>query len=404
MLESDLFYRFRQLIGGFRHDAAPTTVDGGPATARFSADSELYVIIGALAPGVQMQVEGIEADGTTPPTANPVQIGAVSDAALAAVGDNVVVHFVTDLYRRLRTLPEGATADAAADGGLNPLKMGAVADAVLAALADGQTAQLVTDLFRRLRTLPEGATADGVADGGLNPLKMGAVVDQVLTALADGQTAQLVADLYRRLYTNPQGGVADDAPDDGSNPVKMGAVADAVLSLATDGDRVQLVTDLYRRLYTVIAGYDSGSNANRTFEVAPLNLQVLEENLVDVANHAATAGISYPSDDGLVMMGYKDLSFTGKFICGADNTITFTVEGTNDEDATPANRDWIVLYSYRTDTNAVVNSIACAASATATYGWDFDNCNYRYIRARLVIVNGGVLSNTVIMKIRRKAL
>jgi hypothetical protein len=356
MLEANLFYRFRQLIGGFRQDVAPATVNGGPATARFDALSDLYVIIGAIAPGITFQVEGTQADGATPPTANPVQVGAVSDDVLAAVADNVVVHFVTDLYRRLRTIPEGKYADGAAD------------------------------------TVP------------LNPLKMGAVADAVLAAVANGQMASLVTDLYRRLYTNPQGGVADDAADDGTNPIKIGAVADAVLAAAADGDRVQLVTDLYRRLWVVIAGYDSGSNANRTFEIAPLNLQVLEESLLDTTNHAVSAGISYPSDDGLVMMGYKDFSITGKFIAGADNTVTMTVEGTNDEDATPANRDWIVLYAYRTDTNTVVNSVAVAASATATFGWDFDNCNYRYIRVRLVIVNGGVLSNTVIIKIRRKAL
>jgi hypothetical protein len=154
----------------------------------------------------------------------------------------------------------------------------------------------------------------------------------------------------------------------------------------------------------VIAGYDSGSNANRTFEIAPLNLQVLEESLVDAVNHAASAGINYPSDDGLVMMGYKDFSITGKFICGADNTVAMTVWGTNDEDATPANRDWIQIYGYRSDTNAVVNSIANAASTTTTFGLDFDNCNYRYVRVNLVIVNGGVLSNTIVIKIRRKAL
>jgi hypothetical protein len=163
------------------------------------------------------------------------------------------------------------------------------------------------------------------------------------------------------------------------------------------------VTDLYRRLQVVIAGYDSGSNSNRTFEVSPLNLQVLEESLVDTTN-VAVGTPNYPSDDGLVMMGYQDFSITGKFIAGADNTQTLTVWGTNDEDATPANRDWIQLYGYRTDTNTVVNSIANAVSSTTTFAWDFDNCNYRYVRVRVAITNAGVLSNTVILKIRRKAL
>lgn len=248
-----------------------------------------------------------------------------------------------------------------------------------------------------------GDVADGGAVTASWPIKIGAVSDAVLSAVADARVVNLVTDLYRRLYTNPQGGVADDVADDGSNPVKIGAVADAVLSVVADGDRVQLVTDLYRRLQAVIAGYDSGSNANRTYEVSPLNLQVLEESLVDTTN-VAVGTPNYPSDDGLVMMGYKDFSITGKFICGADNTLTLTVWGTNDEDATPANRDWVPLYAYRTDTNAVVNSIANPASTTTTFGWDFDNCNYRYVRVRVAVTNAGVLSNTVILKIRRKAL
>jgi hypothetical protein len=132
--------------------------------------------------------------------------------------------------------------------------------------------------------------------------------------------------------------------------------------------------------------------------------RVLETPLVDTTDHATSAGISYPDDSGLEMEGYRDLSFTGKFICGANNTISFTVEGTNDEDATPANRDWISIYAYRSDANTVVNSIACGSAATVTFGWDFDNCNYKYVRVRLVITNTGVLSNTVVIIARQKSL
>lgn len=326
--------------------------------------------------------------------------GAMVNVNLDAIeGNNVVQGGVNGMMPVMGDVADGGDVTASW-----PVKIGAVArSAPLGAVLTGKFVNLITDLNRRLRTLPEGATADGAADGGLNPLKLGAVVDQVLTALADGQTAQLITDLYRRLYTNPQGGVADDAVDDGTNPVKVGAVADAVLAVVADGDRVQLVTDLYRRLQAVIAGYDSGANTNRTYEVSPLNLQVLEESLVDATN-VAVGTPNYPSDDGLVMMGYKDFSITGKFICGADNTVTVTVLGTNDEDATPANRDWIQLFAYRVDTNAVVNSIVCGVSTTVTFAWDFDNCNYRYVRVHLAITNAGALSNTIILKIRRKAL
>jgi len=250
-----------------------------------------------------------------------------------------------------------------------------------------------------------GSAADSAVSTG-NPVLVGGVYLANITAapIADTEIGRLLIDAYRRLRV--VGSVLDDAPAEATEaPLKTGGVADAVLSLVADGDMVHFVTDLYRRLWVVIAGYDSGSNANRTYEVSPLNLQVLEESLVDTTN-VAVGTPNYPSDDGLVMMGYKDFSITGKFICGADNTLTLTVWGTNDEDATPANRDWIQLYAYRTDANSILNSIACGAGATVTFAWDFDNLNYRYVRVRVAVTNAGpgALSNTVILKIRRKAL
>lgn len=393
MLEQNLVYRFRQLIAGFRHDVAPVVADGAPATARFDALSDLYVIVGAIAPGVQFQVEGIEADGTTPPTANPVQVGAVSDSVLAAVADNVVVHFVTDLYRRLRTLPEGATADGVADGGLNPVKMGAVVDLVLAALADGQTAQLVTDAYRRLRVLPEGATADGVADGGLNPLKIGAVVDAVLTALADGQTAQLITDTYRRLYVNPQGGVADDAADDGTNPVKVGGVAIQVLTSVTAGDRAQLITDLYRRLYVRSAAYDevSGTDRGSVNTIADDRDESAQVWAADTNIAAATN--YYPSSAGYEV-GNRDHLTLALVMTDTTTTIQASNDGTTWFDVTPSVLDMASGTYMNT-------SFPTGAGLSANWMIDLERMNARYVRCAVVTADG---SNSISIKVMaRKA-
>lgn len=129
-----------------------------------------------------------------------------------------------------------------------------------------------------------------------------------------------------------------------------------------------------------------------------------ERSLLDTTNLAVGAAYYYPADAGLAGENYKDYSITGKMICGADNTLSIEVQGTNDEDATPANRDWKVCYGYDTGNNAVVNVFNCAASTTVVFAFDLDNWNYKYFRVHVTVTNAGVLSNTVIIKLRRKSL
>jgi hypothetical protein len=144
--------------------------------------------------------------------------------------------------------------------------------------------------------------------------------------------------------------------------------------------------------------YSQAANAKRMYEIDPLDGKVAEDSAYDSTNLAATTNV--PSDDGLLMYGFRDFSVTGKMI-DADATITVKVYGTNDEDPVPANRDWTQLYGYRSDTNTIVNVITCA-STTTTFSWDFDNLNYKYVRIELN--PGGGATNTFIIKVRRKAL
>jgi hypothetical protein len=128
-----------------------------------------------------------------------------------------------------------------------------------------------------------------------------------------------------------------------------------------------------------------------------------EQSLVDTVNHAVTAGTYYPAATGLAASVFKDFSLTGKLIAGAgDNSVTITVEGTNDEDTGAA--DWIQCYAYSTYGDAIINVITNAPSTTTLIGWDFDNWNYRYFRLKVVVTNTGALSNTVIVKLRRKSI
>lgn len=100
------------------------------------------------------------------------------------------------------------------------------------------------------------------------------------------------------------------------------------------------------------------------------------------------------------MDGYKDLSFTGKIIEGDAVTDTIEVQATNDSDV--VNADWVTVYGYRADTNAMVNIITTGGAAgTYTFAIDFDNFNYSYFRVKYVMADS---TNTLIIKARRKSL
>jgi hypothetical protein len=60
------------------------------------------------------------------------------------------------------------------------------------------------------------------------------------------------------------------------------------------------------------------------------------------------------------------------------------------------------MYGYRTDTDGPVNSIGITTATTLTFGIDFDNCNYKYVRAKFV--GGASATNTVILKARTVAI
>lgn len=141
------------------------------------------------------------------------------------------------------------------------------------------------------------------------------------------------------------------------------------------------------------------TDSTRVEEVSPINFSVVEESLVDTTNVAAATNY-YPSSDGMVMLGYRALSLTGKFI-DADGTMTLGMEVSNDEDATPTNRDWIASSLSAIDMKTgvqVLSSAMTVTSGTLTFGLKYDNLNFKYVR--VVMTNNGA-TNTAIIKSRR---
>jgi len=142
-------------------------------------------------------------------------------------------------------------------------------------------------------------------------------------------------------------------------------------------------------------GYDSSLDLLKTNVQNQVYARNVTESIVDTTDVAA-ADNYYPSASGSTMYGYRSLSATGKFI-DADGTVTMTMEGTNDEDATAANRDWISVYGYDAKNDSTVNTFT-VTNGTVTFAWDFDNFNYKYYRYK--VVNNGA-TNTFIIKQRK---
>ena len=142
--------------------------------------------------------------------------------------------------------------------------------------------------------------------------------------------------------------------------------------------------------------YTPATDSARFAETKPISLEVIDESLVDTTDVAAATNY-YPSSSGLLMLGFGDISVTGKFI-DADGTVTLSAEVTNDE--IPATADWVTVYAWDDKNNVNANSWT-VTNGTLTFAISFNNCNFRYVR--FVVVNSGA-TNTIILKIRRKAL
>lgn len=104
-------------------------------------------------------VAGDVPDDDPASASNPLKVGGVADDEVSAVADGDQVHFVTDLYRRMRTVVDnlvtvaGDVADDAPSTSTEPVKIGAVADEVESLVADDDMVHLITDLYRRLRVV-----------------------------------------------------------------------------------------------------------------------------------------------------------------------------------------------------------------------------------------------------------
>jgi hypothetical protein len=230
-----------------------------------------------------------------------------------------------------------------------------------------------------------GLVADDAANVATElPVKAGAVAVAVANpaTVTAADKVHLTTDLTRRLRVLVEGDVADAGVATAAMPIKTGGVAETTPAGTgvADADAVHFTTDLLRRQRVAKA------------------VEHALGNWADLTNIGADG--YYPSEGGLDLAAYSDVSITGKVICTASNSSALSFQATNDEDATPANRDWITLYVYRSDTNTVINTIATIAGATTTFAIALDKLDFKYFRVFNDMTVGGNPDSTLILKAR----
>ena len=224
-----------------------------------------------------------------------------------------------------------------------------------------------------------------------------------LTATSYIITAQQIANV-----TAAAGSSTHDsaAASDGTHPMLEAADFDgsALPNAVAEGDAARAKGSLSGVQYVMVVSedgstrpaYDSGTDSFKQFEVNPLSDHYQNTSLADTTN-ISSGGVYYPSSTGATMDGYSDLSFTGKLIEAASDSITLTVEMSNDEDTSG---DWIQVYFYDDQNDQTVNQISVTGD-TVAYAISLNKANFRRYR---VLVDADSATNTVIVKERKKAL
>jgi hypothetical protein len=170
---------------------------------------------------------------------------------------------------------------------------------------------------------------------------------------------------------------------------------------------VHPVTNEFREI--VLAGYNWLGRFINIGEVNPLSQQYTEQELASAT--AVVVGTAYfPSSAGMAMGGYKDLGTEFSITTGANagDTMTLTLEASDDTTNPPAAGSWVTISKAGYDLNA--NALGAASwvatsvgvALTATYIVDWDNLNCRRFRFSVTAgVHDGVLTR---LHIRQKAL
>jgi len=360
---------FTMMVGGLYNLGGVTYADGDAATMQFTSDGKLMV-------DTEMTVDGNVIVDNVAVWATDIADSNTSSFALVDLAGHPQVDVLT--------MPGGMTGytlgtDTYTEATSVGLAAAAVRNDTLAALAD---------------TDNEFAPLQVNAKGGLY-VDVSSVLGTDMS-VTNGGFMQITDNT-----TRVDVGVDESTMAATPGFLPVGGEYRASDTTYTDGDATVAQSDVNGHLKVRGRGYDAGTDSQKVFEVSPVNQQFVSESLVDTTNVSTD---SYPSTTGATMDGYSDLSLTGQMIEAGGESLTLTVEATNDEDTAAGIWIDVTPAGYRADDNTTGNAsiIANAGSGTVNFALDFDNFNYRYYRVTVTATDSA--NNTLSLKARRKAI
>ena len=379
------------LTGGIYKDAFDTYADNDAAPVHMDVSGQLIVNPLGLQPTVV-------SESGMPATPNVLPIAGEYNATPVAFTDADAAVLQTDVKGALQVNPLGIQANVVDESAMpvtpNILPVAGEYRLAKTTYTDGDATVLQSDKNGRLEVT--GGTAIPPYTYSSARGDFTATYTSNVTITLAG-VATLTNDQLAFIRVTDTAGTATLTFVNGASGVAM-SVSSNVITITgagtpfASGDTYDVGINLQDK------GYDANLDSMKTIRQNMEVDQYVEESIVDTTNVAT--GTYYPSADGSALGRYNNLMLTGKLIDGAAETTTMTVELTNDEDSTTANRDWVQIYGYDAKNNTTVNSQA-ATNETTTFAWNFNKINAKYVRYKIV---SSAATNTVIIKQKKTAV
>jgi len=152
-----------------------------------------------------------------------------------------------------------------------------------------------------------------------------------------------------------------------------------------------------------VRGYNSGDDSYLESRIDDPSFNKLQSILTESTNLTAATHY-FPSEDGFTPDPHNDYSYTGELEeADVGETITMTLEITNDADTTPSNRTWGTAYFYDDENDTNINEIKVTGTGAADVKEFFVSLNkLNNHKVRWKVAVSQVTSNAVNIYERKK--
>jgi len=195
--------------------------------------------------------------------------------------------------------------------------------------------------------------------------------------------------------------------DNGGDDVSMSASANVLTISRTIAGVTSVLsafasTDLKYRLALcqLPLGHDLTTGTQMVTVQNPGNVNYVVDSVVSVVNQAAST-VNYPSDSGMSMDGYSDLTVNA-YLIDANSVTSVAIQATNDPALTGTS--WVDVTKLFSDDNAGINSsigTGFTVSSSAGKGFALSRTNFNYTYFRFAVTTADA-TNSIYIWTRRK--